>query len=86
MKAVCCDKLKKLYVDSRNDIDIKTDDFIVAIGKTKSNSVYHVVESKKKERVNGFRYYVKVLASDLITCMKRDSYQALIPIQWYSRN
>lgn len=83
------DKPKKLYVDSPAWAPaILEDDFIVAVGKTKSNSVYHVVESKgkpnPKKRI--IRYHIKVLKSDLITALKRDADQQLIPMQWYNRN
>lgn len=80
------DRVRNLYVDCRYNLEIKPDDFIVTIGKTKSNSVYHVLESKVKERSNGVRFYLKVLKSDLLTCIKRDNSQAVIPMKWYNRN
>lgn len=43
------DELKSLYVDSPSwHTPIKVDDFLVAVGKLKSNSVYHVFEVKSK--------------------------------------
>jgi hypothetical protein len=83
------DKIRSLYVDMpKFGEDISVDDFIVAIGKTKSNSVYHVVEVKIKEspkaRMN--RFDLKVYKSDLITAISRDEEQKLIPMVWYSRN
>ena len=83
------DKVKKLYVDSPSWAPIIIpDDFIVAVGKTKSNSVYHIVDSiakpTKKKRIT--RYHLKVLKSDLITALRRDAGQQLIPMQWYNRD
>lgn len=80
------DSVKKLYVDCFQDIGIKRDDFIVTIGKLKSNSIYHVVESRKTIRINGFRFHLKVMKSDLITCIKRNTDQGLIPMIWNSRD
>ena len=83
------DNLKSLYVDSPSWAPaIIPDDFIVAVGKVKTNSVYHVVESKPKINLEKrmVRYYLKVLKTDLLTALKRDPDQQLIPMQWYSRN
>lgn len=80
------DSIKRLYVDSVRDIGIKEDDFIVTIGKLKSNSIYHVIESKKTERLNGLRFHLKVMRSDLLTCIKRDFNQRLIPMIWYKNS
>lgn len=80
------DSIRKLYVDCLTDIGIKEDDFLVAIGKLKSNSVYHVIESKKTQTIKGFRFHLKVIKSDLVTCIKRKSDQGLIPMVWNSRN
>lgn len=84
------EKLKSLYVDvPMNYREVKVDDFIVAFGKTKSNSVYHVAEVKVKERPEHrtTRYYVKCYKSDLLTCCSRDKEtQRVIDIVWYSRN
>ena len=84
------DKLKSLYVDMPAwSSPIKPDDFVVAVGKQKSNSVYHVVQSKpknpspKSERM--IRYYLKVLMSSLNDCIKREADQNVIPITWYKR-
>ena len=67
---------------------IKPDDFIVAIGKTNSNSVYHVISVRVKEitEKRKIRCHVEVYISDLTTCLKRDQMQKLIPIAWYSRD
>jgi len=83
------DKLRKLYIDLPNwSKPIKTDDFLVAVGIKKSNSVYHVSESKPSSRKDKrlTRYHLKVYKSDLITALKRDNDQELIIIKWYSRN
>ena len=78
----------KLYIDcSVWDDAIKIDDFLVAIGKTKSNSVYHVASVKASKRGNGtVRYHVETFSSDLITALKRDNEQKLITLYWYPRN
>lgn len=46
------DKLRSLYIDMPvwNKFGINVDDFLVAIGKTKSNSVYHVFSSNPKPK------------------------------------
>jgi len=84
------EKLIKLYIDSpvwQNSIQV--DDFIIAVGKTKTNSVYHIAEVKSKQSPKHrklWRYHVKCYRSDLITALGRDKSQALIPMQWYNRN
>ncbi|AVR47242.1 hypothetical protein C7S20_19400 [Christiangramia fulva] len=84
------EKLISLYIDSpiwENSIEV--DDFIIAVGKIKSNSVYHIAEVKSKQSPKHkklWRYYVKCYRSDLITALKRDPNQRLISMQWYSRN
>lgn len=80
------DKIRKLYIDGNFNFNIKPDDFLIAIGKNKSNSVYHVVESIKKIRNNGLRFQIKVFKSDLMICLKRGKTQRLIPFVWYNRN
>lgn len=82
------DKVKSLYVDRPAwHQPIAVDDFLVTIGVKKSNSVYHIVEVKAKPRIDVriVRYYVKVYDSDLITALKRDINQQLIPLVWYKR-
>lgn len=85
------ERLIKLYIDSpiwENSIEV--DDFIVAVGKTKSNSVYHIAEVKSKPSPKDknwlTRFTVKCYKSDLVTALNRDNDQQLIPMQWYSRN
>lgn len=84
------DKLKSLYIDMPNWVaGVKVDDFLVAIGKTKSNSVYHVAKVKSirpNEQKRIVRYYLSVYKSELTTALRRDKTQHLIPITWYSRN
>lgn len=81
------DKLKKLYIDMPSWCDpISVDDFIVAVGVKKSNSVYHVASVKVgrlKDRVQ--RFHIQVYKTDLLTALKRESDQKLITIKWYSR-
>lgn len=82
------DKPRSLYIDLPTWKEIKVDDFMVAIGKNKSNSVYHVAEIKSivpNEKKRMVRFYLKVFKSDLLTAIKRDKDQLLIPIYWYSR-
>ena len=84
------DRLRKLYIDMPSwEEGVKVDDFLIAIGKKQSNSVYHIAEVRpptnpKNERMN--RYHLKVFKSDLLTAIKRDSDQKIQPIYWYSRN
>lgn len=83
------DKPKSLYIDVPSwHPPIKVDDFLIAVGKLKTNSVYHVYTVKSKVRPDKriIRYYVKVFKSDLITCLKREETQDIITIQWYSRD
>ena len=83
------DGLKSLYIDAPTwEEGVKPDDFLVAIGKKQSNSVYHVAEVRPKPRDNMrmIRYYLKVFKSDLPTAIKRDSDQSIIPIHWYPRS
>ena len=81
---------KSLYVDSLNyDYQVQVDDFFVAIGKLKSNSVYHVAEIVRRHPVKSGRMtrtHMRVVKTDLITALRRDESQVLIPFQWYSRN
>lgn len=81
-------KTKSLYIDCpRWNDPVKPDDFLVAIGKNKSNSVYHVVESRKgREKNRMIRYYLKVINVELIIALSREEDQALIPVYWYTRN
>lgn len=81
------DKLVSLYVDSpRWNPLIQPDDFLVAVGAKQSNSVYHVAEVKHKDCGNGMmRNYVKVFRSDLVSALRRDPSQRLIPLTWYKR-
>lgn len=81
------DKLVSLYIDSpRWNPDIKVDDFIITIGVSKSNSVYHVAKVKSEDKGRTKRHHVKCYRSDLITALKRGSDQELIPMTWYKRN
>jgi len=81
------DKLRSLYIDIPSwDKSVEVDDFLVAIGKKQSNSVYHVAKVKTIEQKNRIkRCYMKVFKSDLITALKRDNDQALITLTWYKR-
>lgn len=83
------DKIKSLYIDCPIwYLGVKQDDFIVMIGVKKSNSVYHVLEVTKEVKnteKRTKRCYLKVIDSDLPTALRRDSEQALIPMQWYKR-
>lgn len=83
------EKLVKLYIDCPAwERPIKVDDFAVAVGKLKSNSVYHVAKVRSapnlKKRI--VRYHIECYKSDLLTCLKRDSDQGLIIVKWYSRD
>lgn len=83
------EKLISFWVETEvYEFYIEPDDFIVAEGKLKSNSVYHVVESRCKanKAFDLFRWHVKVLKSDLLTALRRDPSQRIIPIVWLPRN
>lgn len=81
------DKPLSLYMDAPRWVpDVKVDDFIIAIGKNKSNSVYHIAEVRIKINGRTKRAYLKCYRSDLITALKRESNQSLIPMVWYKRN
>lgn len=79
---------RKLYIDCPEWADpIKEDDFIIAIGEKKSNSVYHVWTVKEgvhKEK-GMVRSHVTVFKSDLITALKREEGQKLIPLVWHKK-
>lgn len=80
------DRLRKIYIDRPAwDTPIKIDDFLVAVGRTQSNSVYHIAEVSPKQRERMVRYHLKVMKTDLLTALRRDNSQQLIPIFWYSR-
>lgn len=76
-----------LYVDMPAwRLPIKADDFVVTIGVRQSNSVYHVAESRVKDRGSRMiRCYLKVYKSDLITALRRGDDQQLITLTWYKR-
>jgi len=84
------EQTKSLYIDKLCwQHGVKVDDFLVAIGRKQSNSVYHVAEVLSiKPRKNGrmLRHQMKVFPSDLTTALKRDPEQNLHPFYWYSRN
>lgn len=90
VKKMIEDKPKSLYIDMPSwEEGVKIDDFLVAIGKKQSNSVYHIasikrVVDRKEKRMK--RYHINVYKSDLLTALRRDEDQKLITIQWYSRN
>jgi len=82
------DKLRSLYIDLPDWKEINVDDFLVAIGLKQSNSVYHIAEVKSivpKKNIRARRFYLRVYKSDLLTALRRDDDQELIPIQWYRR-
>ncbi len=84
------ERTRKFYVDMHQcDEPVKPDDFLVAIGKRQTNSVYHVAEvissRPLKKEPHIIRHTIITYKSDLPTALKRDPEQGLIPIQWYSR-
>lgn len=66
---------------------IAVDDFVVSVGRTKSNSVYLVasVRAVPREAERVTRYHLKVYRSDLLTCIRRDPEQRVITLRWYTR-
>jgi hypothetical protein len=89
VETIVMDKLKKLYIDiPASEEGANVDDFLVAIGKRQSNSVYHIAEVKSVvNREDGLnRYHILVFNTDLVTALRRDSSQKIIPVYWYSRD
>jgi len=84
------ERVIKLYIDCAAwQSPIQVDDFIISVGKTKSNSVYHVANvtakpSPKHRRL--IRYNLKCYKSNLLTACSRDNDQRLIPVKWYNRD
>lgn len=84
------EKTVSLWVDFVEGSQLpRVDDFLVAIGKTKSNSVYHVADrdfkfpkNLKKGRV---RVQMKCYKSDLITMLRREAHQYLFTFSWNPR-
>lgn len=83
------DKVVKLYIDMPQwSMAPREDDFLIAIGKKQSNSVYHIYKvtlSKTKKHPRMVRYNLKCFRSDLPTALRRDPEQNIIPIHWYKR-
>lgn len=82
------DRLVSLYVDTPGWCDrIRTDDFVVAEGERKSNSVYHVASVRvvplPERRM--YRQHLKAYRSDLITCIRRSPEQRVITMRWRPR-
>lgn len=67
---------------------VEVDDFVVAVGQKRSNTVYHVLEVKKKAfpKKRIIRYYIKALRSDLLIALKRSYSQKLYTLKWYRRS
>ncbi len=83
------DRTVSLYIDCpKGGPAVKVDDFLIAIGKKQSNSVYHVAEVKARTspKPRMTRYHMQVYHSDLITMLRRDPEQDFITLTWYSRN
>lgn len=83
------DARRKLYIDMAAwEPAPRPDDFLVAVGALKTNSVYHVASVRAvphRER-RAVRYYLQVYRSDLMTCMRRGPEQRVITMRWNSRN
>ncbi len=80
------DGLRNIYIDmSYDDNPIKRDDFLIAIGKKKSNSVYHVYSVVLKPKASKIRYHLEVVKCELIDALRREPPQKIQPFYWYSR-
>lgn len=82
------EKPRRIYYDQPAwAVPPKADDFLVAVGKTKTNSVYHIVSVRAvpREQLRMVRYYLEVLHSDLITALRRGGDQALYTMRWNKR-
>lgn len=81
------DKPKSLYLDvPRWGEYPEIDDFIISIGKRKSNSVYHIskIKSTTERKNRMIRFYLEVYKTDLITALNRDKKnQRIITMSWY---
>jgi hypothetical protein len=80
---------RKLYIDMAAwEAPPKPDDFLVAVGKTKSNSVYHVatVRAVPHKTLRAVRYHLQVYRSDLLAAIRRDKEQRIIVIKWHTRS
>jgi hypothetical protein len=78
------DNPRKLYIDTRESRpSIKVDDFIVAIGKKKSNSVYHISEARHKINAGFVRNSIVAYKTELYIALMRNKDQQLVPVKWY---
>lgn len=80
---------RSIYIDMAAwEAPPKPDDFVVAVGKTRSNSVYHVatVRAVPHKARRAVRYHLQVFKSDLLAAIRRDGDQQIITMRWNSRN
>ena len=79
---------RRLYIDMAAwEVPPRPDDFLVAVGKTRSNSVYHIatVRAVPHKTLRAVRYHLQVYKSDLLAAIRRDGDQQIIPMRWHSR-
>lgn len=82
------DGARSLYLDTAAwEKGPQVDDFLVAIGKLKSNSVYHVAGAGgfTTPRPHVRRWHLRVYLSDLPMLVQRDRVQQVWPLHWYPR-
>lgn len=80
---------RSIYIDMASwEPAPRVDDFLVAVGALKTNSVYHVasVRAVPHTQRRAVRYYLKVYRSDLLTCIRRGAEQRVITMRWNPRN
>lgn len=83
-------KTRKLWIDMPvNEKAPATDDFIVAMSRTKSNSVYLVASARQVLRkvpcLTKRRIAMEVYVVDLATLLRRDADQRIFTMYWYPR-
>lgn len=79
---------RRIYIDMPEwSRAIEVDDFVVAVGRLKSNSVYHVAQVRPVARPaqRAVRYHLQVYRSSLLDCICRGPEQQVITMRWHTR-
>lgn len=83
------EQARRIHIDiPASDPAICIGDFLVAVGKTKTNSVYHVANVIRvcdRPAQHARRVYLEVLPSELRHAIRRDRDTRLIPFKWNPR-
>lgn len=83
-------KTRKLWIDMPvNESAPRPDDFVVAMSRVKSNSVYLVASARQVLRkvpcLTKRRIAMEVYVVDLATLLRRDADQRIFTMYWYPR-